>query len=273
MSRPTVKQIVIGFIFLISIVRSFPNSFFRNNIKPCRDIRSFNTIPSKEPSLSVTDPYIGIGAGVSGMIILLINRFSMTDVSDIQSRADIIAVVACSALLLNAVSSQDIEARDREPVALAGYALKSPITNDNIPDAAKDSIVWATQGILKNTPSTSVHVIWNREIIGRAGVVGSGDNLKSNKIVTNNRPILESCLGGSTEVYLPDLQILPGKIEFNYLPINAQSVLILPLTQTGGSAIVVATNQAKVFRNPDTVRVRAIASILSDILSKELSSS
>ena len=56
-------------------------------------------------------------------------------------------------------------------------------------------------------------------------------------------PILEKALRLSEEVYLPDLQILPGKVEFSYLPINCQSVLVLPLP--GSGAVVMGTNQGK----------------------------
>ena len=64
---------------------------------------------------------------------------------------------------------------------------------------------------------------------------------------------------GAEEVYLPDLQILPGKVEFTYLPINAQSVLILPLGP--GSAVVIATNQAKVLKVKDLGRIRSLTAI------------
>lgn len=56
-----------------------------------------------------------------------------------------------------------------------------------------------------------------------------------------NMPILQKALRLSEEVYLPDLQILPGKVEFSYLPINCQSVLILPLPD--GGAVAMGTNQ------------------------------
>jgi hypothetical protein len=44
-------------------------------------------------------------------------------------------------------------------------------------------------------------------------------------------PLLSKCVGkksGAPE-YLPSLQLLPGRMEFTYLPEATQSVLILPL--------------------------------------------
>ena len=79
-------------------------------------------------------------------------------------------------------------------------------------------------------------------------------------------PILQKVLQGGDEVYLPDLQILPGKVEFSYLPINAQSLVILPFATGGGSAVVVATNQAKVMKVADLGRLRALTAILRLLL-------
>ena len=62
--------------------------------------------------------------------------------------------------------------------------------------------------------------------------MGTGDDRTSSALGNAGRsgmPILEKALRLSEEVYLPDLQILPGKVEFSYLPINCQSVLVLPL--------------------------------------------
>ena len=78
---------------------------------------------SGDPFALVRSQGLSIGVGVTGIFILLVNRLSvdLDKVTDVQSRADIISVVACSALLLNVLSETDIEARDRAPVPLMGY--------------------------------------------------------------------------------------------------------------------------------------------------------
>ena len=59
------------------------------------------------------------------------------------------------------------------------------------------------------------------------------------------------------------LKILPGKVEFYYLPINAQSLLILPIPQ--GGAVVISTNQAKILKLKDLNRIRSVVAILKNI--------
>jgi hypothetical protein len=84
--------------------------------------------------------------------------------------------------------------------------------------------------------------------------------------------ILNKALDNKEEVYLPDLQILPGKIEFTYLPINAQSVLVLPLNFKDNSknAIIISTNQAKIFKLNDLARIRVLANIFTLAESKNM---
>ena len=55
---------------------------------------------------SIQSPKLSAGAGVAGIFVLLVNRLSvdLDKVTDVQSRGDIISVVACSALLLNVLS-------------------------------------------------------------------------------------------------------------------------------------------------------------------------
>lgn len=133
------------------------------------------------------DPSISIGAGMAGFIVLLVNRLFLLDsaVPDAQSRADIISVIACSALLLNVLSESDIVARDREPVALVGKSLSQPlilldnIVNNNNNNKLGQSnpnvlingerIAWLINTILSSTPSSSVHVIINKNVVGRGG--------------------------------------------------------------------------------------------------------
>ena len=224
------------------------------------------------------DSGFSLGAGVAGLFILLGNRLlsiDSLDVSDVQSRADIISVIACSALLLNAISESDIETKEREKVSLFGFALKDPLilkTNFRIDgggglyiknvDKIYDNTLWLINTILGNTPATSVHVVVDDICIGRGGVVGKDDALsldiravKDGSNNGNKMAILQKSLDNSEEVYLPDLQILPAKIEFSYIPINAQSVLIVPFGKR--SAVVVATNQAKVLKVKDLNRVRS----------------
>ena len=202
-----------------------------------------------------------LATGSLGITLLLVNRISigLEGVSDLQSRADLLAVVACSAVLLNALSETEIEARDREAVGLVGYSLRKPVVFTPKNDGGNE-IEWLCNTVVGPTPATSLHIIDSQgKVSCRAGVVGMGDTLEDDNIDITNMPILQKALNGE-EVYLPDLQILPGKVEFQYLPINCQSVLILPMSNQ--RAAVLGTNQAKSIKLDDIAKIRSSLAIL-----------
>jgi hypothetical protein len=221
---------------------------------------------------------VSIGAGVAGLLIILFNRLFLTDfdyqqveqmannigtVSDIQSRADLLGMMASCALLLNALSEQDIATKAREKIPLMGYTLTTPYINPIIPHSTQLS--WLMTSLLSVSSSlSSVHVIdYESTLLAAYGVCHlSFQQQIPLTISTSTSPILRQAYDENREIYLPDLQILPGKIEFSYLPINAQSVLIVPLSNKQGS-VIVATNQAKSLTFLEVKKIRAIIDIYS----------
>ena len=167
-------------------------------------------------------------------------------------------MIACSGLLLNAFSEQDIAAREREAVALAGYALREPVIAPDTETRLASRLKWLAEAAIRNTPATSVHVFRGDNILCQAGVV-SAESSKTSALPATRRPILEESALTGQEVYLPDLQILPGKVEFSFLPLNCQSVLIVP---TKDMVVVVGTNKAKSMTVEDLGRIRVMAKML-----------
>ena len=123
--------------------------------------------------------------------------------------------------------------------------MPSPLiaTGDALNEVQSNAISWAIDTILRTTPATSAHIVHNlNEVVGRGGVVGlSDDRFPSFALGGQTEAELEANMGiyykavNTGKVYLPDLQILPGKSEFGFLPANAQSIVILPLRSLTGS--------------------------------------
>lgn len=224
------------YLVLISGLQFTSNKSKKNYVRNSFQLRAtrFNTIT--------------LGFGSFGLLTILVNRISIPIevVSNLQSRSDIISVIACSAILLSSISDQDIQTKERPTVPLVGYALKSVETlpANQIGKYTTSSIDWLLKSLCNIPTVTSVHVYVDSTFISRCGVVGD-----LNKSLVD-MPILRETINNKKQVYLPDLQILPGKIEFTYLPVNAQSVLIIPLLEAYG-AIILATNKAKSFNSGD----------------------
>lgn len=233
------------------------NSFRLQNYELC----------AKKPSISLDtlqSPNFSIIAGSTGLTILLINRLALglEGVSDVQSRLDIVSVIACSAVLLNALSEFEIEARERDAVGLVGYALRKPVVFRK--GSEGNALKWLCNALIGPLPITSLHIIDAKgSVFCRAGVVGMGDELESKTLNINNMPILNKGFNGE-EVYLPDLQILPGKIEFSYLPVNCQSVLIFPLDND--KVAIMGTNQAKIIKLDDLAKIRLSLDVFEEMI-------
>ena len=178
---------------------------------------------SNSPIDSLNSQTLSYGVGSIGLIVLLVNRLSvLEELNDVQSRVDLISVMACSALLLNALTEQDIEARERDAVTLVGYSCRTPVISAgasseigtrilrphflrkyviSMPYIIATASKWICNTLLKAGPVSSVQVIQDYRIVARIGVVGVGDDRAGGEL----RPgkILSKSLSDAEEVYLP----------------------------------------------------------------------
>ena len=246
---------------------------------------------------------------------------------------DLLAVLACGAVLVNGVSKLDVESASAESVQLQGVSVNRPQLLMMHSKGGKEvnldpqGVEWACQALLSTVPAKTVFVLrtststannnnnnappssaapW--EAVAVAGIVpnqvasdleelkdddsggipsfpiiinDSNNNNNNNRMVASSScPILDRLRTRTDqETYLPTVQNLPGKTEFNtYLPSNTQAVLILPVhyDDTGGSGgedssscttteatvLVLGSNQARSFTPRDVVWCQAVASRL-----------
>ena len=178
-------------------------------------------------------------------------------------------------------------------------------------DNFRSTVEWALQSFLRCSPARSAILLaispqTNRRWtpLARVGVLPL-DSQSSRSSIQNiasiNTPILDRMLRdndnikggtvGGTEVggarganrngpkesYLPTLQALPGKVEFTYLPSNAQEALILPVSrpERNGAvrdddgwkyAVVLGGDTAKSFAPRDIAWCKEIASWIGELV-------
>ena len=91
------------------------------------------------------------------------------------------------------------------------------------------------------------------------GIVGHAAPQRDRAIAAG--PLLTKAaarLNGAPD-YLPAVQLLPGRVEFGYLPENAQGVLMLPLVGQTRGALLLASDQQRGFGPDDVEFARAVA--------------
>lgn len=153
--------------------------------------------------------YLPLATGVLGGTLLLINRLLTPLLTPSQARADVVGVILAAVLILTTLIWQRVQPRPAEAVILEGeegFELA-----DDLDAALKTELAWLSYTLLKNTPTKSI-VIWraDRPLL-RRGILGP-------KPMTATGAIVQRALQTQRPIYLVNLALYPGRIEFDYLP-------------------------------------------------------
>lgn len=252
--------------------------------------------------INLTSDRTSLLLGSVGIVIVLLNRIiSFPEDAAYEasrSRIDLLAVFAAGSVLLNGISKLDVESVTAEQVALEGInEASSVVWNDDNNFSFRgntDVVEWGLFSFLKCSPARTAVFLGKEEGQGWVPLAMTGilplDPSLRKSLRSNSTPILDRMLrddgnikggtvGGGAEVigsqtrkgpkesYLPTLQALPGRIEFSYLPSNAQEALLLPVPSKEGDsrryAVVLGGDRAKSFAPRDISWCREIASWLS----------
>ncbi|PZO18614.1 MAG: cofactor assembly of complex C subunit B [Leptolyngbya foveolarum] len=202
-----------------------------------------------------------IVVGAIGGSLLFINRVTTADLSAAQSRSDALGVILSGLLILTGLLWQRIQARSPEAVVLLGeegFDLDSAL-----PESVQMELAWASRLLLTNTATRSIVVYDDGEVLLRRGI------LAPKKTVTPG-PILQRVLDKRKPVYLVNLSIYPGRIEFDYLPENTQGVICQPL---GDRAILIlGANAPRSYTQQDEAWIAGVAEKVGDRLNRDLPS-
>lgn len=196
-----------------------------------------------------------LAVGGLGGTLLLINRLATSNLTDFQARSDVVGVILSAVLILTGLLWQRIQPRSPDAVILngeEGFDLA-----EDLPDAAKLELAWASHLLLTNTVTRSL-VVWQDErVLLRRGVLGP-------KLMEKPGPIVQRALDTQKPIYLVNLQLYPGKIEFDYLPDNAQGVICQPMGDRG--VIILAANAPRSYTRQDEIWIAGIADKLGETL-------
>jgi hypothetical protein len=234
--------------------------------------------------------------GVGGILTLLINRVCIEDVTSYQARSDIISTMACSAVLLDAVSKIPTPVRRKPSVEQVGE-------NDDSAASADGRTAWLWKAIRNCSEDASTLTIVNCN--SSTVTLGVGPTRSFDMADRPRCSILDEPQASSREVYLPDLQarparnsqsvhsiihnmlltvqILPAKGEFEaLLPRTCQAVLILPaapplpptdqpadtVDHTRPSAVIIGFRRSKTLQFGQLKMIRSLVRIYYSLYSR-----
>ncbi|MGK7886960.1 MAG: cofactor assembly of complex C subunit B [Crocosphaera sp.] len=202
---------------------------------------------------------IPLFAGGLGGILLLLNRLTTVQLTESQARSDVVGVILSGVLILVGLIWQQIQPRSPDAVTLIGE--EGIEFHANLSDSIKTELAWASVMLLKNTVTQSLVVYYQDQVLLRRGILGENSQVTPGKIL---KRVLET----QKPVYLVNLTLYPGKIEFDYLPPNTQGVICQPLGSNG--AIILGANIPRSYTKQDENWIEGIADKLTLTLESEL---
>jgi hypothetical protein len=196
-------------------------------------------------------------AGGLGGFLLLINRLLTTQITDSQARSDALGVIEGAVLILVGLLWQQIQARTPDTVELVGETGLE--LDESLSESAKTELAWASHLLLTNTVTRSLVVYYDGKTILRRGVLGKNPQV-------NPGAILERTIAKGKPIYLVNLSLYPGKVEFDYLPENTQGVICQPIGQQG--VLILGANAPRSYTKKDEQWIEGIADKLAVTLSE-----
>ncbi len=196
-----------------------------------------------------------IAAGILGGSLLLLNRLLTPMLTEFQARSDVMGVILSALLILTGLLWQRVQPVPPEAVVLEGQEGFDLATD--LPEPVATEMAWASHLLLTNTVTGAVVAYRPGKVLMRRGVLGP------NPEVTPG-PILKRVLEKGKAVYLVDLKVYPGRVEFDYLPPNTQGVICQPMGQAG--ALILAANAPRSYTKQDEAWVEGIADKLGNTL-------
>ncbi|MCA6471195.1 MAG: cofactor assembly of complex C subunit B [Pseudanabaena sp. M135S2SP2A07QC] len=201
--------------------------------------------------------YLPLVVGTVGGLALLANRMVTANLTASQSRADALGVLLSAVLILIGLLWQQVQPKPPEAVILVGE--EGLEIDENLPEAVKTELAWATHILLTNTVTKAVAIYYDHQTILRRGILG-----KSNQV--NIGTIAARVMKTQKPIYLVKLELYPGRVEFDYLPENTQGVIVQPLGEKG--VMVLGANIPRSYTKQDENWVTAIADKLTYNLEK-----
>jgi hypothetical protein len=210
--------------------------------------------------MSKSDPnrvlrLLPIFAGALAGILLLVNRLLTVQLTDSQARSDALGIIEGAVLILVGLIWQQIQPRSPDAVTLIGpegFELAQ-----HLPSEVKTELAWASHLLLTNTVTRSLVVYYQGQTLLRRGILGQNSQVKPGAIV-------QRVLDTQKSIYLVNLNLYPGKIEFDYLPENTQGVICQPIGDRG--VLILGANVPRSYTKQDEKWIEGIADKLAETL-------
>jgi hypothetical protein len=199
------------------------------------------------------------GVGSIAGAFLLVNRLVSEGLTPAQSRSDVVGIILCAVMVLIGLLWQRVQPRTPDAVLLVGE--EGLEISADLPAMVQTELAWASHLLLTNTATRSISLYINGRTVLRRGILAT-----PGQVVPG--PILERVLKTQKPIYLVDVKVYPGKIEFNYLPENVQGIVCQPVGNQG--VLILAANAPRSYTRQDEAWIAGTADKLAYTLNSDL---
>jgi Cofactor assembly of complex C subunit B, CCB2/CCB4 len=198
-----------------------------------------------------------IVVGALGGTLLLVNRLLTPQLTESQTRSDVLGAIISAVLILTGLLWQQIQPKPPDAVKLNGKEEFE--FAEDLPDVVRTELAWATHLLLTNTVTKSIVIWYQGKVLLRRGILGENPQVKPGAIV-------QRVLDQQKPIYLVNLALYPGRIEFDYLPENTQGLICQPIANQG--VFIVGANVPRSYTKQDEVWIGGITDKIAETLSR-----
>lgn len=199
--------------------------------------------------------WLPLVVGSLGGLALLVNRALTAWPTPSQTRADALGILLSAVLILTGLLWQHIQPRPAEAVELVGVVGLE--MKPDLPPAIQRELAWLSHTLLTTTPTKTVVVYYEGQTYLRRGILGPNAQVQPGLI-------LQRVLARHQPVYLVDLKLYPGRVEFDYLPPNTQAVVVQPIGRQG--VLILGSNRPRCYTRQEETWIAALADKLAVVL-------
>lgn len=195
--------------------------------------------------------------GILGSTLLLVNRGLTPALTESQARSDVMGIILCGVLVLTGLLWQRVQPRPPEAVTLVGEPGFELVAD--LPETVRTELAWASHLLLTNTVTRSLVMYYGDRVLLRRGVLAPDGSVTPGTI-------LQRVLTTGKAVYLVNLSLYPGRVEFTYLPENTQGVICQPMGNRG--VLILAANAPRSYTRQDEAWIEGIADKVGETLDR-----
>lgn len=198
-----------------------------------------------------------IAVGILGSSLLMVNRVLTPVLTDSQARSDVMGVILSAVLVLTGLLWQRVQPKAPDTVELQGE--EGFELDDTLPEPVQTELAWASHLLLTNTVTRAIAAYYDGKVLMRRGVLGPTAEVSEGAI-------LKRVLEKGKAVYLVDMKLYPGRVEFGYLPENTQGLICQPMGEKG--ALILGANAPRSYTKQDETWIEGIADKLGETLDR-----